>query len=211
MPATLRGVVHCDIHYLPDMTQARRTIFLDRDGVINLDKAYVHRWEDFEFAPNAVSAMRRLVQAGYQIVVITNQSGIARGMFSEAQYLALTARIREHLLAEGVPLLDVLHCPHHPQGSVPAYAIDCACRKPAPGLLLEAAQRHGIDLSESVLVGDKPSDIYAGRHAGVRCAYLVKSDNSENVSALDEADAVFDDLHALTHWLLRDGVPATGE
>ncbi len=181
---------------------ARRTIFLDRDGVINVDKAYVHRWEDFEFVPNAVRAMRLLVDAGYQIVVITNQSGIARGMFSEAQYLELTARIREFLLAEGVPLLDVLHCPHHPKGIIPEYAVECTCRKPEPGLLLEAANRHRVELSEAILVGDKPSDIFAGRSAGVRSAYLVKSDNCENVPALESADAVFENLYACVRLLL---------
>ena len=186
----------------------RPTIFLDRDGVINLDKAYVHRWEDFEFVPHAVEAMRMLVDAGFRIVVITNQSGIARGMFSDAQYVDLTARIRDYLLAEGVPLLDVLHCPHHPKGIVPEYAIECGCRKPAPGLLLEAARRHGIELSQSVLVGDKASDIFAGRNAGVACAYLVKSDNEENVADLKDADAVFDDLYACVRWLLQAHSPA---
>lgn len=184
-------------------TGTRPTIFLDRDGVINLDRAYVHRWEDFEFAPNAVRAMKMLIDAGSQIVVVTNQSGIARGMFSEEQYLALTEMIRNFLLAQGVPLLDVLYCPHHPKGSVPEYAIECTCRKPAPGLLLEAAMRHRIDLSASVIIGDKPSDIFAGRNAGVRYAYLVKSHNKENVSYLAEADAVFDDLYACAQWLLR--------
>ncbi len=185
-----------------DTTRAQRTIFLDRDGVINLDKAYVHRWEDFEFVPQALSAMRVLVQAGFHIVVITNQSGIARGMFTEQQYAALTAQMREHLSAEGIPLLDVLHCPHHPEGKVKRYAIECQCRKPAPGLLLQAAERHGIDLSQAILVGDKPSDIFAGRNAGVRSAYLVQSDNRENVASLTAADATFDDLYACVLWLL---------
>ncbi len=181
----------------------RRTIFLDRDGVINLDKGYVHRWEDFEFVPDAVNAMRLLVSAGYQIVVITNQSGIARGLFSEEQYLSLTARIREALFVEGIPLLDVLYCPHHPKGIIPRYAIECNCRKPAPGLLLEAARRHCIDLSGAVLVGDKPSDIFAGRNAGIGHAYLVQSDNDESLDQLKEADAVFPDLYSCTRWLVR--------
>ncbi len=185
------------------MSADQKTIFLDRDGVINLDKAYVHRWEDFEFVPNAIDAMRQLVDAGYRIVVITNQSGIARGMFSEVQYEALTARVREYLAGVGVPLLDVLHCPHHPGGKVREYAIDCACRKPAPGMLLAAAKRHGIDLSRAVLVGDKPSDIFAGRNAGVGYAYIVRSDNEESVPDLKEADATFDDLYACTRWLLE--------
>ncbi len=143
----------------------RGTIFLDRDGVINLDKAYVHQWEDFEFVPNAISAMHMLVRAGYQLVVITNQSGVARGYFSEEQYLALTARIREFLLTKGVPLLDVLHCPHHPKGSVPEYAVECGCRKPAPGLLLEAARRHGINLSDSWLVTSRQISLQVGMQA----------------------------------------------
>ncbi|RRS04480.1 D-glycero-beta-D-manno-heptose 1,7-bisphosphate 7-phosphatase [Aquabacterium soli] len=173
----------------------RKAAFLDRDGVINLDRAYVHRWEDFEFVPGAVDAMRRLAEAGYALVVVTNQSGIARGMYTETQYQTLTQHLREHLVAQGVPLAGVYHCPHHPSGKVFEFARDCDCRKPAPGLILRAAKELGLSLPDSLLVGDKPSDIHAARAAGVGKAYIVDSDNAESgQDATVAADGHYRDL-----------------
>jgi D-glycero-D-manno-heptose 1,7-bisphosphate phosphatase len=141
--------------------------------VINVDTGYVYRWEDFRFLPGAVGAMRRLAEAGYALVIITNQSGIARGMYTEPQYEQLTAKLRQALADEGAPLAGVYHCPHLPGGTVAEYARDCDCRKPAPGLLLRAQRELGIDMAASLMVGDKPSDIEAARAAGVGRAYLV--------------------------------------
>ena len=172
----------------------RKAAFLDRDGVINQDKAYVHRWEDFEFVPGSVEGMRRLQEAGYALVIVTNQSGLARGYYSEVQYQALTVALREHLSSQGVQLAGVYHCPHHPMGSVPGLAIDCDCRKPAPGMLLQAARELGLSLPDSLLVGDKASDIEAARAAGVGCAYLVSSDNPESGATSTDADGDFASL-----------------
>ncbi|EGJ09775.1 D,D-heptose 1,7-bisphosphate phosphatase [Rubrivivax benzoatilyticus JA2 = ATCC BAA-35] len=141
--------------------------------MVNVDHGYVGRWEDFEFVPGAVDAMRRLHQAGWQLVVVTNQSGIARGYYTEADYEALTARMKAELAAAGAPLAGVYHCPHHPKGSVAAYARDCDCRKPAPGMILRAARELTIDLAASVLVGDKDSDLQAADAAGVGRAIRV--------------------------------------
>ncbi len=102
----------------PAPAALRKAAFLDRDGVINKDKAYVHRWEDFEFVPGAVEGMRRLQQAGYALMVVTNQSGLALGYYTEDQYQTLTSRLRQELAAQGVTLSGVYHCPHQPQGSV---------------------------------------------------------------------------------------------
>jgi len=157
--------------------------------VINVDTGYVYRWEDFEFLPGAVGAMRRLSAAGYGLVIVTNQSGIARGMYTEPQYEQLTARLRQALADEGVPLAGVYHCPHLPDGSVAGYARDCDCRKPAPGLLLRAQKELGIDMAASLMVGDKPSDIEAARAAQVGRAYLVGD-------AQAPADGRFADLAA---------------
>jgi rfaE bifunctional protein nucleotidyltransferase chain/domain len=172
----------------------RRAAFLDRDGVINRDRAYVGRWEDFEFVPGAIDAMRRLQQAGYLLVVITNQSGLARGYYSEADYQALTARMRIALTEAGVELAGVYHCPHHPEGLVPEWRRECDCRKPAPGMILRAAAELGISLTDSLLVGDKPSDIQAARAAGLGHAFLVRSDNQESTGNSSGADALFPDL-----------------
>jgi rfaE bifunctional protein nucleotidyltransferase chain/domain len=172
----------------------RKAAFLDRDGVINRDKGYVYRWEDFEFMPGAVDGMRRLQNAGYQLVIVTNQSGIARGFYSEQQYQQLSAFLLDKLADLGVKISGIFHCPHHPEGSVPAYAIDCDCRKPAPGMIARAARELGLSLLDSMLIGDKDSDITAARAAGVGRAYLVASDNPESSSKLLNADGHFANL-----------------
>lgn len=181
----------------------RKAAFLDRDGVINLDRAYVHRWDEFEFVPGAVAAMRRLKEAGYALVIVTNQSGIARGKYTEAQYQELTAKMRAALAEAGAEVDGVYHCPHHPAGSVPEFALDCECRKPAPGMILRAARELGLALGDSLLVGDKPSDIEAARAAGVGRAYIVQSDNAESTGDLAGADAAFEDLAACVDAVLQ--------
>jgi D-glycero-D-manno-heptose 1,7-bisphosphate phosphatase len=181
----------------------RRAVFLDRDGVINRDKAYVHQWADFEFVPGAMEAMRQLKAAGFALVVVTNQSGIARGMYSPAQYETLTARMCEALAQAGASPDGVYHCPHHPAGKVARFAVNCACRKPAPGLILRAAQELRLSLTDSIMVGDKPSDIEAARAAGIPLAYKVRSDNDE--SATEGAcapDGEFADLSACVAFLM---------
>lgn len=185
------------------LTSARKAAFLDRDGVINLDRAYVHQWDEFEFVPGAVDAMRRLREAGYVLIVVTNQSGLARGMYTEAQFQELTRRMREALAAAGADVEAVYHCPHHPRGKVPELAVDCDCRKPEPGMILQAVREHGLSLEHSFLVGDKPSDIEAARAAGLGHAYIVQSDNEESTDGLAGADAAYADLAACVNALLK--------
>lgn len=181
----------------------RKAVFLDRDGVINLDRAYVHSWDDFEFVPGAVDAMRRLKAAGFALVVVTNQSGLARGKYTEAQYQALTERMRAALAEAGAGVDAVYHCPHHPSGQVPELARACDCRKPEPGMILQAVKDLGLSLADSFLVGDKPSDIQAARAAGVAKAYLVQSDNAESTGGeLAGADAGYADLRDCVNALL---------
>lgn len=187
------------------LTSPRKAVFLDRDGVINLDRAYVHRWDEFEFVPGAVEAMRRLRQAGYVLIVVTNQSGLARGLYTEAQYQELTRHMRDALAAAGAGVEAVYHCPHHPKGSVPELAVDCDCRKPEPGMILQAVREHGLSLKDSFMVGDKASDIEAARAAGLGHAYLVQSDNAESADAGEaaNADAAFKNLAECVETLLR--------
>ena len=187
-----------------DSAPRRKAAFLDRDGVINLDRAYVSRWEEFEFVPGAIDAMRRLKNAGYALVVVTNQSGIARGYYGEAQYQALTAAMQQALADAGAAVDAVYHCPHHPKGEVTELAIECDCRKPAPGMILRAAQDLNLSLPDSILVGDKPSDIEAARAAGVGKAYIVQSDNTESGQGLAGADAAHADLQSCVAALLTD-------
>lgn len=187
------------------LTLPRKAAFLDRDGVINLDRAYVHQWDEFEFVPGAVDAMRRLREAGYVLIVVTNQSGLARGMYTEAQFQELTRCMREALAAAGAEVEAVYHCPHHPKGKVPELALDCDCRKPEPGMILQAVREHGLSLEHSFMVGDKPSDIEAARAAGLGRAYIVQSDNEESTDGLAGADAAYADLAACVDALLNQG------
>lgn len=167
-----------------------KAAFLDRDGVINRDLGYVYRREDFEFLPNAIAGMKQLVSAGYRIIVVTNQSGIARGYYDEETFQCLADWMCEALAAEGVPVLAVYHCPHHPDGVVQRLTKVCDCRKPAPGMLLRAKEEHRIDMTGSIMIGDKQTDVAAGVAAGVGRVFLIGSLRAY----YSGADAVYADL-----------------
>ena len=145
----------------------RPAAFLDRDGVINIDHGYTHRIEDLVFVDGAATAIRALNAAGYYTIVVSNQAGIARGYYNETQARAFNDRMRAGLMADGARLDAVYFCPHHPLGTVERYAIDCACRKPAAGLLEHAARDWPIDAGRSFLIGDKATDIEAASRFGI--------------------------------------------
>ena len=149
-------------------------VFLDRDGVINVDHGYVSTWERFEFLPGVPDALRALQDAGYLLIVVSNQSGIGRGYYCEADVESLNQAIAQHLGSTvGVTLSEFYHCPHHPTEAEGEFLRQCDCRKPAPGMIRQAVLDHGIDLKTSLLVGDKDSDIEAGRAAGVARLFKV--------------------------------------
>ncbi|MBE7418121.1 MAG: D-glycero-beta-D-manno-heptose 1,7-bisphosphate 7-phosphatase [Ideonella sp.] len=179
-----------------------RAVLLDRDGVIVIDHGYVHRIEDLAFVPGTVSALHGLQAGGWRLVVVTNQSGIARGLYSQDDYARFTAAMIAALGAAGVRLDAVLHCPHLPDAAVAAYRLACDCRKPAPGMLLRAARDLNLDLSASVMVGDRLSDVQAGRAAGVGRCWLVRSGHALAAHEAAQADAVHADLAACADALL---------
>jgi len=145
----------------------RKALFLDRDGVINVEKDYLYKIEDFEFIEGIVPLCLHYAHLGYKIIVVTNQSGIARGFYSEDDFERLTQWMVATLLKEDIVIEAVYHCPHHPDISGV-----CDCRKPQPGMLLDAAVTHDIDLECSLIIGDKERDIEAGLNAGLCESYL---------------------------------------
>ena len=147
--------------------------FLDRDGVINADHGYVVRWEEFELLPGVEAALQELQNLGYQLVIVTNQSGIGRGLYTELDFTALNQALKAHLDTNGIDIAGIYHCPHHPSEALGEYLQVCDCRKPAPGLLLAAMADLGIDPEQSIMVGDKPSDMEAALRAGVMRRFQV--------------------------------------
>ena len=145
----------------------RGALFLDRDGVINVDTGYLHRAEDCHFVAGIFDLVRRANEAGLPVFVVTNQAGIGRGYYSETQFLAfmdwMLARFAEH----HAPLTKVYYCPHHPTDAVGDYRRHCACRKPGPGMLLEACREFAIDAAASTMIGNALSDMRAAEQAGI--------------------------------------------
>jgi D-glycero-D-manno-heptose 1,7-bisphosphate phosphatase len=150
----------------------RAAVFLDKDGTLIVDVPYNVDPVLVRLTDGALDGLRDLHHAGYLLIVVSNQSGVARGLFREEALGAVEARLRALLGEAGVPLAGFYFCPHHPDGDVEQYARTCTCRKPAPGLLSRAAHDHGIDLSRSWLVGDILHDVEAGRRAGCRTILL---------------------------------------
>ena len=153
------------------MDDLRRAVFLDRDGTINIEKTYLYRPEDWEWIPGAREAIKRFNNAGYLVVVVSNQAGVARGMYSEDDIFRLHAFVDRDLALVGARIDAYYFCPHHPEYGANR---DCVCRKPKPGMLLQASDELAIDLSRSYLVGDKLTDVCAGLAAGVK-PFLVKT------------------------------------
>ncbi len=165
-------------------TGLRRAAFLDRDGVINIDHGYVSDWENFDLYPGVVDTMRALQEAGYCLVIVTNQSGIGRGYYSEETFWQLMQRLSDFLSQQGVTVSGVYFCPHHPTNALPQYRKACDCRKPAPGMLLAAAKDLRIDLAQSLFVGDKRSDMEAGEQAGVGQLFFVNDEGKSHPGAI---------------------------
>lgn len=153
-------------------------LFLDRDGVINVDYGHVYRREDFDFIPGIFPLVKCARLAGYRVIVVTNQAGIGRGYYSEAQFQALTKWMMNCFESEGASVDAVYHCPYHPQHGIGFYRKESADRKPRPGMFLRAANDWNIDLARSALVGDKATDIIAAMSAGIPHRFLYRSTDS---------------------------------
>ncbi|PHM48703.1 D-glycero-beta-D-manno-heptose 1,7-bisphosphate 7-phosphatase [Xenorhabdus miraniensis] len=176
------------------MTQGIPAVFLDRDGTINIDHGYVHEIDNFQFIDGVIEAMLELKKMGYALVLVTNQSGIARKIFTEDQFMQLTEWMDWSLADRGVDLDGIYYCPHHPEGNDEEYKKSCNCRKPQPGMLLDAQQALHIDMSASYMVGDKIEDMLAAHDANVGTKILVRTGKPVTEAAEQAADLVINSL-----------------
>ena len=153
-----------------------KAVFFDRDGVLNVDVAYLYKIEDLRWIEGAREAVAYLTQQGYKIFIVTNQSGIARGYYTVEQMERLHSYMQQEIAAYGGRIDRIYYCPHHPEGSVAQYSCSCSCRKPKPGMLLQAFAEYDIDKEQSFLIGDGKRDVEAAEAAGVK-GYLFTGGN----------------------------------
>lgn len=185
---------------------ARAAVFLDRDGTLVQEVDYLTSAAQLRLLRGAAAALRRLNEAGLAVVVVTNQSGVARGLVSEEQLEAIHGDLRRRLARHGARLDGIYYCPHHPEAPLPRYRRRCRCRKPAPGLLKRAARELGLDLGRSFAVGDSARDLEAGKRAGCRTALVRTGYGAATEAELRQrptlADHMADDLSGAVAWIL---------
>jgi D-glycero-D-manno-heptose 1,7-bisphosphate phosphatase len=162
------------------------TIFLDRDGVINEESNYLHKVDDFKFINGVFEACKHFLNQDYQIIIITNQSGISRGYFSEKDYQVLTNWMLEQFNNHGIEILDIFYCPH-------SASANCKCRKPKPGMFIQAQKKHEINMKNSWMIGDSERDINAAKSAGINNTILVRSGHKVN-EPLSKAKFIFNSI-----------------
>jgi D-glycero-D-manno-heptose 1,7-bisphosphate phosphatase len=167
----------------------KKALFLDRDGVINVEKEYLHKIKDFEFIDGIFELCRYYQDLGYMIFIVTNQSGIARKYYSELDFKILTNWMLQEFEHRNIKIKKVYHCPHHPDING-----KCDCRKPEPGMILEAKKDFNIDLAHSLMVGDKERDIEAALNAGIKETYLFDEPNQTKKSKATKIIQKFDEI-----------------
>lgn len=161
-----------------------KAIFLDRDGTIIEDVGYLNNPQDIKFIPGSIEAIKKLNEAGYKVIIITNQAGVARGLIIENMLQTLDKTIQKELLNGGAQIDAIYYCPHHAEHGHYPYKQECGCRKPEPGMILKAAKDHNIDLSQSWMIGDKKSDIEAGQAAGTKTILVLTGQGKEHKDKL---------------------------
>jgi D-glycero-D-manno-heptose 1,7-bisphosphate phosphatase len=178
-------------------------IFLDRDGTINVEKKYLYRIEDWEWVPRAPEAIRQLNQAGFKVVVVSNQAGIARGMYNHADVDNLHLYVSSELKKIGARIDAFYYCPHHPKYSAEH---DCYCRKPSPGLLIRAADELAIDLSRSWIIGDKLIDMEAGQAMGLNSILVLTGYGDQEKSLATHGQIIAENLPLACQYILNHQV-----
>ena len=175
--------------HTPRADQATPAVFLDRDGTINVENNYLYRVEDWEWIPGTKEAIRKFKQSGYKVVVVSNQAGIARGIFESSDVERLHTFVQQELACIGTSIDAFYYCPHHPN-----YSGNCSCRKPAPGMLVQASLDLNLDLTRSWMIGDKLIDVQAGRAAGVQSMIVRTGYGVGEQECIGPETRVFDSL-----------------
>lgn len=173
-------------------------VFLDRDGTLNLDDGYTFRYEDFHWLPGAIESLKLLDGAGFSLIIVTNQAGIAKGLYKCEDVEILHKKVSNDLSKEGIFIKGYYYCPHHPSFTGP-----CTCRKPEPGLILRGAKEHGIDLLRSYMIGDKISDLEAGLNAKVN-TILVRTGYGAGILEVPQNVRVAENVLEAAHIILED-------
>ena len=185
-----------------------KAVFLDRDGTLNVDVGYLHRLEDLELFPYTTDALRLLKRAGYTLIVVTNQSGIAHGLIDPGFVQICHDEMRRRLQAGGADLDALYFCNHHPRGSIKELSIECRCRKPLPGMVEDAVHDLGVDPKQSWVIGDKWLDVNLGRAVGAR-SILVRTgwgaEQEERRPPNQQVDAICDNLIHAVSLILHNG------
>ena len=175
---------------------ANRAVFLDRDGTMAKDGPYCSRPEDFELFPETAEAVGILNEHGFKVIVITNQSGIARGYFDGATLAKIHEKMKSELAKEGAWVNGIYYCPHHPDDN-------CDCRKPKPKLVLQAAREHDIDLGRSFVVGDLPMDVELGKNVGCKTVLVSQQSNDKQTGVIEPApDYVGRNMYEIAQWII---------
>ncbi|NQU16782.1 MAG: HAD family hydrolase [Candidatus Saganbacteria bacterium] len=183
---------------------ANKAVFLDKDGTINEDKGYIDHPMKIDLLPNSAKAISLLNQATMRVLVVSNQAGVARGYFGEDMLQAIDKTIQKKLLASHAYYDGIYYCPHHPEFGHYPYKKDCECRKPNPGMLLKAADEYGLDLKDCYMIGDKDSDLEAGRRAGCKTVLVLTGYGEETQKNLNghRPDFIAQDLLEAVNWIL---------
>ncbi|MBM2835392.1 MAG: hypothetical protein HW406_2553 [Candidatus Brocadiaceae bacterium] len=183
----------------------KKAVFLDRDGTIVVHEPYLSSPDQLKLLPNAAEGIHLFKEHGYLAIVVTNQSGVARGLFSEKQLMLIHTKLMNMLKDEGVELDDIYYCPHHREGIIEQYRVECDCRKPKPKMLLDAAKKHNIDLTQSLMVGDSVEfDMQTGKNAGCT-SILIRNGctDSTNTASITMMDYVVKDLLEAARLFIR--------
>jgi D,D-heptose 1,7-bisphosphate phosphatase len=187
------------------MAVNRRAVFIDKDGTLVEDRPYNVDPAQIVFTPGAIEGLRMLADAGFALVVVSNQSGVARGYFDRGSVEALLSQLQAVLAAQDVPLMGCYYCPHHPAGVVAEFATHCDCRKPLPGMVVRASREHGLDPAASYFIGDILDDVEAGHRAGCRSILLDRGSETEwRRGPYRTPDFTACDLRDAARWVVAD-------